>query len=75
VRDVVARPLAAIRRRRRSRRVRQVELAAAEATEDDDRFLPERVRKAAEELFREVQLAWDARDSARLVTLVGPDPA
>jgi predicted lipid-binding transport protein (Tim44 family) len=70
---MVARPFAAIRRKRRQDRVRKVELAAAEAAADDDRFLPERVRKAAVELFREVQLAWDVRDTAQLSTLLGPD--
>ena len=72
-RDLVARPLSAVHRMRRRKRVRQVELAAIEAAGDDDRFLPDRVHDAAEELFREVQLAWDARDSARLATLLGPD--
>ncbi|MCA1699106.1 MAG: TIM44-like domain-containing protein, partial [Actinobacteria bacterium] len=72
-RDLVGRPFSAMRRKRRRKRVRQVELAAAEAAEDDDRFLPERVRKAADELFREVQLAWDARDAAQLAALLGAD--
>jgi predicted lipid-binding transport protein (Tim44 family) len=72
-RDLVARPLSAVRRKLRRGRVRQVELAAAEAAEDDERFSPERVRSAAEELFREAQLAWDARDTARLATLLGSD--
>jgi predicted lipid-binding transport protein (Tim44 family) len=72
-RDLVARPLSAARRKLRRERVRQVELAAAEAAEDDERFSPERVRSTAEELFREAQLAWDARDTARLATLLGPD--
>lgn len=69
----LARPLSALRRKRRAERVRQVELAAAEAAEDDERFAPEAVRTAAEALFREVQRSWDARDSARLATLLGPD--
>ncbi len=73
VRDRVNQPISAMRRKRRRQRVERVELAAAEAGEDDDRFLPERVRRAAEELFREVQLAWDARDTAQLATLLGPD--
>ncbi|HEX6699834.1 MAG TPA: TIM44-like domain-containing protein [Gaiellaceae bacterium] len=61
------------RRRLRRGRVQQVELAAAEAAEDDERFAPERVRSDAEQLFRDVQAAWDERDEARLATLVGPD--
>ena len=61
------------RRRRRLKRVRQVELAALEAAEDDERFAPEALRVAAEELFREVQRAWDERDEARLAALLGAD--
>lgn len=68
-----ARPFSARRRKRRAQRVRQVELAAAEAVEDDERFAPEALRTAAEALFRDVQRAWDARDNARLATLLGPD--
>jgi predicted lipid-binding transport protein (Tim44 family) len=69
-RDLVAGPLSAVRRKLRRERVRQVELAAAEAAEDDERFSPQQVRS---ELFREAQLAWDARDTARLATLLGSD--
>jgi predicted lipid-binding transport protein (Tim44 family) len=63
----------AVGRKLRRKRVEQVELAAAEAAEDDERFEPERVRRDAEQLFRDVQAAWDARDEARLATLVGPE--
>lgn len=69
----VARAVGAVRGKLRRDRVRQVELAAVEAAEDDARFSPQRVHTAAEELFREVQLAWDRRDSGRLGTLLGPD--
>lgn len=69
----LGRPLTAAQRKRRAKRVRQVELAAAEAAEDDERFAPEALRTAAEKLFRDVQRAWDARDTARLGTLLGPD--
>ena len=72
-RDLVGRALSAVRRGLRRKRVRQVELAAVEAAEDDDRFSPERLRSAAEKLFRDVQHAWDARDTASLATLLGPD--
>lgn len=65
--------LSTLRRGRVRKRVRQVELAAAEAGEDDDRFAAEGVRSAAEQLFRDVQSAWDQRDDARLATLLGPD--
>jgi predicted lipid-binding transport protein (Tim44 family) len=50
-----------------------VELAAAEAVGDHERFAPEQVRSAAETVFREVQKAWDARDTERLATLLGPE--
>jgi predicted lipid-binding transport protein (Tim44 family) len=72
-RDLIDRPFSLLRRRRRRGRVQRVELAAAEAGEDDDRFLPERLHVAAEQLFRDVQQAWDARDTARLGTLLGPE--
>jgi predicted lipid-binding transport protein (Tim44 family) len=68
-----ARVVAAVSPKRRRKRVQQVELAAAEAAEDDERFAPERVRGAAEDLFRDLQSAWDQRDEARLATLLGPD--
>ncbi len=51
----------------------EVEVAAAEAGEDDERFLPERLQAAAEQLFRDAQKGWDARDRARLATLLDPD--
>jgi len=65
--------LSKVMRRLRGKRVRQVELAAVEAAEEDDRFAPERVRAAAEELYRQVQQAWDERDRARLAALLGRD--
>ncbi|MBA3300215.1 MAG: TIM44-like domain-containing protein [Thermoleophilaceae bacterium] len=68
-----ARSSAAVHRRRRGARVREVELAAREAAADDDRLAPENIRSSADALFRLIYLAWDARDPARLATLVGPD--
>lgn len=59
-------------RRSVARRRRHVELAAAEASEDDPAFAPERVRADAARLFAEVQAAWDAGDRARLGRLVAP---
>jgi predicted lipid-binding transport protein (Tim44 family) len=59
-------------RRRTADRQRRVELAAAEAAEDDPAFAPDEVRSAATRLFDDVQAAWDAGDKARLRTLVAP---
>jgi predicted lipid-binding transport protein (Tim44 family) len=60
-------------RRRISARERRVELAAAEAAEDDPAFAPENVRSAAAHLFGEIQAAWDAGDRDRLARLVSPE--
>lgn len=59
-------------RRQVARRQRRVELAAAEAAEDDPEFAPDRVRAAAAELFTAVENAWDAQDRQRLSQLVAP---
>jgi predicted lipid-binding transport protein (Tim44 family) len=58
--------------RRRSRATR-VELAAAEAAEDDASFAPDVVREQAAALFKEIQAAWDGPRRGRLRQLVGPD--
>lgn len=50
-----------------------VELASAEAAEDDPAFAPDVVRPAAANLFREIQRAWSAQDKQRLARLVGQD--
>jgi predicted lipid-binding transport protein (Tim44 family) len=60
-------------RARRRERVRRVELAAAEAAQDDAAFAPEVVRTQAQKLFLAVQDAWDERDRERLGDLVGSD--
>ena len=60
-------------RKRVSQRQRRVELAAAEAAEDDPVFAPDRVRVAGAKLFTDVQAAWDAGDRIRLRGLVAPD--
>ncbi len=60
-------------RRQVARRQRRVELAAAEAAEDDPAFAPEAVRSAAAELFMAIQSAWDTQDRERLHQLVAPD--
>ena len=59
-------------RRRSAQRQRRVELAAAEAAEDDPAFAPDIVRPAARALFTEIQAAWDADDRTRLRELVAP---
>ncbi len=59
--------------RRRRDRVRAVELAAAEAADDDAAFATDTVREEATTLFGDVQSAWDRRDRARLAELVGAD--
>ena len=58
---------------RRRKRVRRVELAAAEASEDDAAFSPDEVRAQAIQLFKDLQAAWDARDRSKLRELVGGD--
>jgi predicted lipid-binding transport protein (Tim44 family) len=60
-------------RRRSAQRERRVELAAAEATEDDPAFAPDHVRSQAAALFKSVQAAWDKGDRTALARLVGPD--
>jgi predicted lipid-binding transport protein (Tim44 family) len=60
-------------RRRVAQRERRVELAAAEAAEDDAVFAPEQVRAQAARLFVDIQSAWDAGDRVRLRGLVAPE--
>lgn len=56
-----------------STRERRVELAAAEAAEDDPEYSPDNVRHAATLLFKAVQQAWDQQDTHRLREMVGRD--
>ncbi|MGB0093419.1 MAG: Tim44-like domain-containing protein, partial [Solirubrobacteraceae bacterium] len=60
-------------RQRVAQRERRVELAAAEAAEDDEAFAPEQVRSQAARLFVDIQSAWDAGDRVRLRGLVAPE--
>ena len=60
-------------RNRTAQRQRRVELAAAEAAEDDPAFAPDVVKPAAARLFLDVQAAWDANDRVALPRLVAPD--
>jgi predicted lipid-binding transport protein (Tim44 family) len=60
-------------KRRLSQRRRRVELAAAEAAEDDPAFAPDNVRATAKRLFLDIQKAWDADDRLALRGLVATD--
>jgi predicted lipid-binding transport protein (Tim44 family) len=60
-------------RGQRRKRARRVEVAAAEASEEDASFSPEVVREQAAKLFTDIQVAWDAGARGRLRELVGPD--
>ncbi len=60
-------------RRQSANRQRRVELAAAEAAEDNPAFAPDRVRNEATDLFLDIQAAWDEGDRTKLSRLVGPD--
>ncbi len=59
-------------RRTVATRERRIELAAAEAAEDDPAFAPDNVRAMAAGLYVAIQGAWDARDRVRLRGLVAP---
>jgi predicted lipid-binding transport protein (Tim44 family) len=59
--------------RKPSKRERRVELAAAEAAEDDPEYSPDNVRASASVLFKAVQRAWDEQDSLGLGKMVGHD--
>jgi predicted lipid-binding transport protein (Tim44 family) len=60
-------------RHKTSDRERRVELAAAEAADEDPEFAPDRVRATATRLFMDIQTAWDADDRIHLRGLVAPD--
>ena len=60
-------------RRDTERRRRRVELAAAEAADEDPIFDPDHVRPAAGALFVAIQHAWDAGNRIALRGLVAPD--
>jgi predicted lipid-binding transport protein (Tim44 family) len=60
-------------RRRVGQRRRRVELAAAEAAEDDPAFAPDTVRATAKRLFLDIERAWDRDDRIALRGLVGTD--
>ena len=52
-------------RRESRKRERRVELAAAEAADENPVFGPDAVREAGDQLFTDIQLAWDATTASR----------
>ncbi len=60
-------------RRESRRRERRVELAAAEAEDENPIFGPAAVRGAATQLFADIQSAWSADDRIRLRGLITPE--
>ena len=60
-------------RRTTSKRERRVELAAAEAADEDPDFAPDRVRAAAATLFRDIEKAWDTGDRFAMRSIVATD--
>jgi inner membrane protein import complex subunit Tim44-like protein len=61
--------------RRERARYRAVETAAAVAANDDPMFSADRIRGAAEELFRRAWGAWEARDARQLAEFMTPAAA
>lgn len=59
--------------RKTSKRERRVELAAAEAADEDPDFAPDHVRAAAGRLFLDIEKAWDTGDRTAMRGLVAPD--
>ncbi|MGZ4312140.1 MAG: TIM44-like domain-containing protein [Solirubrobacteraceae bacterium] len=60
-------------RHKTSKRERRVELAAAEAADEDPDFAPDRVRAAGRSLFTDIEKAWDSGDRFAMRGLVSPD--
>jgi len=60
-------------RRRREARARAVELASAEAADDDAAFAADEVRGEAAALLKLIVEAWTARDRDTLRRMLGPD--
>jgi predicted lipid-binding transport protein (Tim44 family) len=60
-------------RRKSSERERRVELAAAEAADEDPDFAPDHVRAAGAKLFMDIEQAWDTGDRFAMRALVSPD--
>jgi predicted lipid-binding transport protein (Tim44 family) len=68
-----AREAGTARRQDTAKRERRVELAASEASEDNEAFDPSFVRTSAARLFLDIQSAWDGDDRIRLRGLVAPE--
>ncbi len=60
-------------RRTSRKRERRVELAAAEAEDENPIFGPAAVRESAAQLFADIQSAWSADDRVRLRGLITPE--
>lgn len=60
-------------RRRVAERERKVELAAAEAADEDPIYAPENVRGGAVVLFKAIQVAWDSDNREQLQRMVAPE--
>jgi predicted lipid-binding transport protein (Tim44 family) len=60
-------------RHKTAQRQRRVELAAAEASEEDPAFAPEAVIERAADLFTSIQHAWTTGDRTTLKRLTTPD--
>ncbi|MFZ1993104.1 MAG: TIM44-like domain-containing protein, partial [Solirubrobacteraceae bacterium] len=59
--------------RKTSKRERRVELAAAEAADEDPDFAPDSVRATGRTLFMDIEKAWDAGDRLAMRGLIAPD--
>jgi predicted lipid-binding transport protein (Tim44 family) len=70
---IVGRVQARKYRKRRQARERSIELAAAEAADDDEDFAVETVKAEAGQLFTEIYRAWSDRDRPALAAALGED--
>jgi predicted lipid-binding transport protein (Tim44 family) len=61
------------RRRKPSQRERKVQLAAAEAADEDPAYGADEIVASAQQLFSDIQQAWDAGDRRLLGVLAAPD--
>ena len=60
-------------RRRPSQRERRVQLASAEAADEDPAYAADQIVAGATKLFEDIQHAWDAGDRRQLGTLAAPE--